>query len=112
MDQDDDAHAFQLVIGMPHGVEIDADGDSHLTQGRHLVTGPERARGHPTQQLVAKLDIDRHTRRFETQAIDDLLAHCMHTLIQYPLSHPVNGNCHIPVTKTALTSGGFPADKR
>jgi len=68
---------------VPHGVEVDAKRDRHLTHGRHLVAGREIAGADGAKQLLAQLYIDRHTGFTELQVGQDSLLVCMHIFIQY-----------------------------
>ena len=82
------ARPLQFVVGVADGVQVDAQGDGDLAHGRHLVAGPEHARAHHPQELLAQLHIDRDPRSLDPQRAQQLLP-CMHTLIQCTYSGAV-----------------------
>ena len=83
------AQALQLVIGVAHGVEVDAQGHGHLAHGGQPLARPHQARADGLQDMVAQLDVDRHPVAFEREAAKEaigsgvgIVCHCMHELIQ------------------------------
>ena len=54
---------------MPHRVEVNPQSHGHLAHGGHLFTRTDDTGAYRTEDLLADLDIDRHTCSLDSQGI-------------------------------------------